>query len=169
MLNKIGHWASRQAKKLTFFISKTITSAVMVLSALAGISSTSGEASWMRIFIAFMVFIAGMPIGLAVFGAGFKILPWFACVVGIIFLMNLHSAWEVGRALKAGGLDYVMVGQTVESVKAVTPSREHIKKLKAQTIEVNERFASLSASHGRFNGTVLYSADVAKRLQGKEK
>jgi hypothetical protein len=127
-------------KRSTFFISKAVTTVVMTGGALCGITRLDGELNAVRLGVAGMIFVIGLPIGLLIFGQAFNIFIWMGIVIGVLFLMNLHSAWDVIIALRAGGLDYVMAAQAVEAASTVVPTDQELTDLRKKLTEVNERF-----------------------------
>lgn len=143
-------WIKNKLKRLTFKVSKAVTAVVMVLGALVSINSPE------RIAIAGLTFIFGLPLGLMIFGPHvFSIPIWLAIVVVILFAMNLHNAWEVAESLKAGGLNYIMVGQAVSAVKTVTPSGEDIDHLNLKVEDLNHRFRDMSDRNDGYDGDIL--------------
>jgi len=153
------------SKKVTFFISKTVTGLVLIVGSLVGFNTTSGELNGSRLVLAGMIFVFGAPIGLMIFGAHFNFIIWFSLVVTILFAMNLHNTWEVIRSLTHGGLDYVMVEQAVTSISSVTPDEDAIKRLNVKIKRVNKKYTAMSGEHKGYDGNILKSASSLPSLE----
>jgi hypothetical protein len=127
--------------KFLYFISKTVTGAILVGGALAGLTTINGELQTGRVVLAGFAFIIGLPLGLVLFGASFNITIWLGIVSGILFICNLHNAWEVLFSLKYGGLDYVMTEQSVAAIESITPVKEDWKTLSKRISTIQENIS----------------------------
>jgi hypothetical protein len=114
---------------ITYHISRITTGAVAIGGALCGINTVGGEIQTSRLATAGFAFVIGLPLGLLLFGPMFNLTTWLGIVIGILFVMNIHNAWEVLISLKYGGLDYIIAKEAVASVDNITPSEKDIKNL----------------------------------------
>jgi hypothetical protein len=141
-------------KKLTFHISRATTAIVLVGGALINIADLD------RLAVTGFIFLLGLPIGLFIFGLNFSIFIWTAMVLGVMFMMNLHNAWEVAASLMAGGLDYQMANQAASAINCVVPSREDVFNLQEKIDNINLKYQQLgkdSMYSGRILGEVVVS------------
>lgn len=129
----------RGLKWLTYQISRFVTGVTLIGGALVGVTTIRGERQLARLAIAGMIFVVGLPVGLIILGQAFSVFAWLSIVVITLFLMNLHNVWEVVSALRAGGLDHIMIAQAAEAVDGVTPSPEDWQRLHAhiKKVQVN--------------------------------
>jgi hypothetical protein len=148
-LKRVGSWCFNKVKKLTFHISRTATAVIMVLSALAGVNNLE------QLSLAAYAFLIGIPLGFIIFGTAFSMLAWTCVVMGLLFTMNLHNAWEVFLSLRAGGLDYQMVAQAHSAVKAVTPTESDIETLNYKIHEINQNVRNMHSKHEGYEGNIL--------------
>lgn len=149
---------------VTYHISRVVAAIVAVGGALAGVTRTAGgsiDAS--RLGFAGAAFVLGMPIGLIIFGSSFNLMLWFGIVIGILFLANLHSTWEVAASLQHGGLDYIMASQAAAALSVVTPTAEDIDLLKDQVHRLNTDFQR-NASRANVRPEILSSRHIKCRL-----
>ena len=149
MFKRIGLWIKRRLKALTFQISKATTAVALVLGALVDVRRPD------RLGVAAMVFVFGLPAGLMIFGSAFNIFIWMALVVGVLFAMNLHNAWEVASVLKAGGLDIEMTKQAISATETVTPTPTQIAILNERVVELNKNYLALNEKKTDYEGEVL--------------
>ena len=128
----IARHIRRSISWLTYHISRITTGAVAIGGALCGMNTLGGDIQTGRIATAGMAFVVGLPLGLMIFGPTFNLTAWLAIVFGTLFVMNLHSAWEVMASLKYGGLDFIMAKEAITSVDNITPTEEDVKELARQ-------------------------------------
>lgn len=121
---------------VTYHLSRVTTGAVAIGGALCGLNTVGGEIQVGRLATAGMAFVVGLPLGMILFGPMFNMFTWLTIVIGILFLMNIHSAWEVMTSLKYGGLDYIMAKEAINSVENITPTEEDVKLLAKRLGEV---------------------------------
>lgn len=132
----LAHRLRRGLSWITYHISRVTTGAIAIGGALCGLNTIGGEIQVSRLATSGMAFVIGLPLGMILFGPQFNIFVWLTIVIGILFLMNIHSAWEVMMSLKYGGLDYIMAKEAVNSVDNITPTEEDIKNLAKQLGQV---------------------------------
>lgn len=132
----LGKRLRRGLSWITYHISRVTTGAVAIGGALCGLNTIGGELQTGRLAAAGMAFVIGLPLGMILFGPMFNMLTWLTIVVGILFLMNIHSAWEVMMSLKYGGLDYMMAKEAINSVDNITPTEEDVRNMARQLGQV---------------------------------
>lgn len=147
-ISKGLHW-------LTFHVSRITTGALAIGGALCGINTVGGELQTGRLAIAGFAFIIGLPLGLMLLGPAFSTVVWMGIVTGILFLMNLHCAWEVLLSLKYGGLDFIMAQQSAASIENITPSEQDWKALETQVKRVRARVKANALNYVPFEGRLL--------------
>lgn len=125
----IARRIGRSISWATYHISRIVTGSVAIGGALCGMNTIGGDIQTGRIATAGFAFVIGLPLGLLLFGPTFNLTIWLAIVIGTLFVMNLHSAWEVLMSLKYGGLDYIMTKEAITSVDNITPTEKDIKEL----------------------------------------
>ena len=163
LISRIAARTKRSLSWLTYNISKIVTGALAVGGALCGLTTINNELQTGRVVIAGFAFIVGLPLGLMIFGpVKFSMILWFGIVVGLLFLSNIHSAWEVILSLKNGSLDYIMAEQAVIAVENVTPTEDNWYGL-------SERIKRAELNL-QYNNKLLYTSKnrFSKRLNPKE-
>lgn len=124
----------------------------MIGGALCGINNISGEIQAGRLATAGFAFVVGLPLGFILFGPAMSITAWMTVVIGILFLMNLHSTWEVIMSLKYGGLDHMMARETINSVENITPTKEDWTRITERLARVQSNLslnAMMDAPYGK--------------------